>query len=289
VGAPVRVLVVDDEPLARRGLAVLLRADAEVEVAGECGSGPEALAALARAPVDVLFLDVQMPGMDGFEVLRQLPPGRVGAVVFSTAFDHYALRAFEAHALDYLLKPYDDERFAHVLARAKKHVRDGRVQALAHQLAGLLGGLGPTVQPVAAAGHAAPPASAPLAPAALADPPEAERAARPPLARFVLREAGRVSFLPVEQVDYIEAEDYYVEVHAGGRSHLLRQSLRELEGELDPRRFVRIHRSTIVNVERVKELQPLFHGEYRVLLHDGTALKLSRSYRDRLDTLLAVR
>src|SRR5215218_5957146 len=254
----IRTLVVDDERLARQSLHLLLSSDAEVELVGECGRPQEALRLLKQRAVDLLFLDVQMPGMDGFELLEAA--GTDAAVVFVTAFEQHALRAFEVRAVDYLLKPYDDERFAAVLARAKAHVRGQRLQALAQQLAGLV-----------------------AAPAAAAPPPARH------LERLVLRDAGRVTLLPVDQIDWVEADDYYVQVHAGGKSHLLRQSLRELEEGLDPQRFLRIHRSTLVNVARVKSLEPLFHGEYWVVLHDGNRLKLSRSYRDRLDALLAGR
>ncbi|SEL06536.1 two component transcriptional regulator, LytTR family [Stigmatella aurantiaca] len=263
VAAPVRVLVVDDERIARQGLLALLAADAEVQVVGECASGPQAVEALRQHPVDVLFLDVEMAGMDGFQVLRQVGDPLTAAIIFVTAYDTYALKAFEVHALDYLLKPFDDERFARVLARAKAHVRNGRIQTVARQLAGLLGTTAPA--PVAA-----PPPPAPVR----------------YLERLVLKDVGRVAFLDVEKVDWLEAEDYYIQVHAAGQTHLLRQPLRELEAQLDPRRFVRIHRSTIVNVERVKELRPLFHGEYHVILQDGHQLKLSRGYRARLDALL---
>ncbi|ADO76056.1 LytR/AlgR family response regulator transcription factor [Stigmatella aurantiaca] len=265
VSAPIRVLVVDDERIARQSLLSLLAADPEVRVVGECASGPQAVEALRQHPVDVLFLDVEMAGMDGFQVLRQAGPELSAAIIFVTAYDTHALKAFEVHALDYLLKPFDDERFARVLARAKEHVRNGRIQTLARQLAGLLGAAPP------------PPAAAPVTP-----PPEPPRY----LERLVLKDVGRVAFVNVEEVDWLEAEDYYIQVHTAGQTHLIRQSLRELETQLDPRRFVRIHRSTIVNVERVKELRPLFHGEYHVILRDGNQLKLSRSYRARLDALL---
>ena len=255
---PIRALVVDDERLARKSLSVLLSADAEVELVGECGRPQEAVRLLKQRSVDLLFLDVQMPGMDGFELLEAARS--TAAVVFVTAFEQHALRAFEVRAVDYLLKPYDDERFATVLARAKAHVRGQRLQALAQQLAGLVSG--------------------PATPA----PPAARY-----LERLVLRESGRVTLLPVEQIDWIQADDYYVQVHAGGRSHLLRQSLRELEAALDPQHFLRIHRSTLVNVARVKSLEPLFHSEYLVVLANGQRLKLSRSYRERLDALLAGR
>ncbi len=251
--APIRVLVVDDE---------------DVELVGLCATGSQAVETLRRQPVDVLFLDIEMAGMDGFQVLRESGPGRPAAVVFVTAHETYALKAFEVHALDYLLKPFDDERFARVLSRAKEHVRGGRIQLLARQLAGLLGTA---------------PAPAPALPASPPLPPEAPGGY---LERLVLKEVGRVAFLEVEEIDWLGAEDYYVEVHAGQQTHLVRKSLRELESQLDPRRFVRIHRSTIVNVQRVKELRPLFHGEYQVILRDGTSLKLSRGYRERLDALL---
>lgn len=264
VPALIRVLVVDDERAARRGMSALLSADPEVQVVAECANGPEAVTALRQHAVDLVFLDVQMPGMDGFQVLREARPERA-AIVFVTAHDTYALKAFEVHALDYLLKPFDDERFARVLARAKEHVRGGRIQALARQLSGLLG-------PLPAAAPAPSPSPGPRY-----------------LERLAIKKSGHVSFLPIEKVDWLEADDYYVQVHTGGQSHLVRYSLRELEAQLDPRQFLRIHRSTIVNVERVKELQPLFHGEFRVVLHDGTCLKLSRSFRERLDALLGKR
>ncbi len=257
---PIRTLLVDDEPIARKSLQLLLAKDPELELVGECTGGREAIAALRRAPVDLLLLDVEMPGVDGFEVLRAAGPGAAAAVVFVTAFDSYALQAFDAGAVHYLLKPFGDERFARVLARAKQHVRGLRVQGLVRRLGALC---------ESDERHLAVP-----------------RGARY-IERIAVKEGGRVLPIPVEQIDWVEAEDYYVQVHVGARAHLLRQSLRELEAQLDPRRFLRIHRSTLVNLERVKELQPLFHGEYWVLLRDGRRLKLSRSYRDRLEQVLS--
>jgi two-component system, LytTR family, response regulator len=251
---PIRTLVVDDEQLARRNLEVLLAADPEVQWVGECARPRDAVRVLQQQPVDLLFLDVQMPGMDGFQLLETA--GATPAVVFVTAHDSYALKAFEVRAVDYLLKPFDDERFARVLARAKEHVKGARLQAMAQQLASMV-----------------------AAPA----PPEPPRY----LERLAIRDSRRVTLLPVEEVDYIEADDDYVQVHAGGRSHLLRQPLRELEAQLDPRRFLRIHRSTVVNVARIRSLEPLFHREYWVVLLGGQRLKLSRSYRVSLEALLA--
>ncbi len=259
-GERFRTLVVDDEPLARKSLQLLLARDPEIELVGESATGRAAIEALARAPVDLLFLDVQMPGADGFEVLRAAGPSAAAAVVFVTAFDGYAIQAFDVGAAHYLLKPFEDSKFASVLARAKEHVRGVRVQRLARQLTEACG---------------------PSAPAGPAKPAYRERLA--------VKDGGKVTLLPVEQIDWVEAEDDYVEVHVGARSHLIRQPLRELEAELDPRRFVRIHRSMLVNLARVKELEPLFHGEYSVLLTGGQRLKLSRSYRDRLDLLLSGR
>ncbi|MDY7230033.1 LytR/AlgR family response regulator transcription factor [Hyalangium rubrum] len=258
---PIRALVVDDERIARESLCALLAADHEVEVVGQCANGSQAVEALRRQsePVEVVFLDVEMAGKDGFQVLSELGDERTAAVIFVTAYENYALKAFEFRALDYLLKPFDDERFAQVLARAKEHVKGVRVQRAARELAEMLGTSLPAPTP-----------------------PPAPRYVE----RLVLKDMGRMAFLPVGEIDWLEAEDNYIQVHAGAQKHLVRQSLREMEEELDPRRFVRIHRSTIVNVERVKELRPLFHGEYQVTLHDGTSLKLSRGYRERLDALL---
>ncbi|WP_224367608.1 LytR/AlgR family response regulator transcription factor [Hyalangium versicolor] len=261
--APIRILVVDEERLARERLSHRLASDPEVEVVGECVRGSDALQSLLRHPVDVVFLDARTSGLERFQLLREAHATQPGALIFVSEDEAHALKAFELHALDFLLKPFGDERFAQVLARAKEHVRNGRIQSLARQLVGLLNTSPST-------------ASAP--------PPPAPRY----LERLVLKEVGRVAVLPVGEVDWLEAEDYYVQVHSNGDTHLVRQPLRQLETQLDPRQFVRIHRSTIVNARRVKEMRPLFHGEYQVILRDGTCLKLSRSYRERLDALLGM-
>jgi two-component system LytT family response regulator len=235
-----RALVVDDEPPSRSNLTILLRRDPQVEIVGECGSGEEALMAIRNAKPDLVFLDVQMPELDGFDVLEMLGADVPPAVVFVTAYDAYALRAFDAGALDYLLKPFDNARFDVALARAKERVAQSR--------------------------------SVPRARDAIA-----------------VKSIGGVTFLKLAEIDWIEAADYYSRLHVGGKSHLLRRSLAELERELDENLFCRIHRSTIVRIDRVAGLQLNDSGEYDVLLTNGTSHRLSRSYRKRLQQLLDAR
>ena len=255
----IRALVVDDEPAARAAIRALLADDADIDIVGECADGRAALDAIRGEAPDLLFLDIQMPEMDGFTLLRRLDPAEIPVVLFVTAYDQYALRAFEVHALDYLLKPFDDERFREAVAHAKQQVRQGKLGALSGQLAALLEGMG-----------------------------------RPPvvtsngqyLKRLAIKAGGRVTILGVKDIDWIEAEGDYVKIHAGRAWHLLRETMKHLETQFDPARFVRIHRSTIVNVERIKELQPYFRGEYVVILQDGTSLKLSRGYKEHLEAAL---
>lgn len=235
--AKIRTLIVDDEPLARSNLAVLLRADPEIGVVGECGSGEEALGEIRVANPDLLFLDVQMPECDGFDVLELLGRNLPLAIVFVTAYDQYALRAFEAGALDYLLKPFDNARFELALSRAKHRIRLGRDCA-------------------------------------------------PKLERVVIKTAGQISFVKISEIDWIEAADYYACLHVGARSHLLRRSLSDLEEDLDPNAFCRVHRSSIVNLERVRGLKLTPDGEYEVLLDTGTSVRLSRRYRKQLQERL---
>jgi two-component system, LytTR family, response regulator len=265
---PLRVVLVDDEPWARKGLRVLLEPVPGVEIVGEAGNGADAVEVIRDAAPDLVFLDVQMPEMDGFGVLRALGPERTPAVVFVTAYDEHAVRAFDANAVDYLLKPFDDERFHRALDRARARIGDRRVRELASRLATLL-----------AAGGAESPSPAPT-------PLPAEETPAGYADRIVLKNGGRITFLEVASIDWIEAADYVVRLHAGGATHVLREPISDLERRLDPRRFFRIHRSTIVNLASVKEMQPLFHGEYAVIMRDGTRLRLSRSRRDRLQSLL---
>lgn len=262
---PIRVLIVDDEALARATLRVLLAEDPTVTVVGECASAEEAREVLDTLAPDLVFLDVNMAEMDGFELLRDIGPGRAFEVIFVTAHDAHALRAFEVAALDYLLKPFDDDRFAAALARAKAHLQRGHVAELAQRLTAALTALPP----------AAPPPPSLQTPPAAAD-------------RIAVRDGARINLISVNDIDWIGADDYYVQIHAGGKTHLLRESLRSLESRLDPRSFARVHRSTIVNVTRIQEIQPAPNGESLIVLRDGTELRLSRRFRDALHALLGL-
>ena len=261
----IRTLVVDDEPLAREGVRLRLAQDAAFEVVGECANGVEAVDAILDLAPDLVFLDVQMPGLSGFEVLEEVGGEALPTVVFVTAYDQYALRAFEVHALDYVLKPFDDERFAATLQRVRGRVAERRAGRLGERLSGLLGDL-------SSAGLGGGRGEAPA------------RRSFPD--RLVVRDATKIAFVPVAELDWVEADGDYMRLHCAGKSHLVRRTMAQMEQRLDPDRFVRIHRSTIVNLDRVRELRPTFNGEYVVHLHDGTKLKLSRGYRKRLQTLL---
>ncbi len=245
----IRALIVDDEPLAREGLRRLLDEDQEIECVAECGDGPAAVQAVREKLPDLLFLDVQMPEMDGFEVLQSLEESVLPLVIFVTAFEEHAIRAFEVHALDYLLKPLDTQRFREAVERAKAELQDRGKQAAIGRIITMLGSLRPS---------------------------------RHTTDRIMLKSAGKITFLPVEEIEWVEAQGDYVCLHTPGKKHLLREKISVLEEQLSPDRFLRIHRSTIVNVNRVKEMQPLYHGDYAVLLYDGTRLTLSRSFRDRV-------
>jgi two-component system, LytTR family, response regulator len=246
----VRALIVDDEPLARERIRALLAEEADVVVAGECANGDEAAAALRQRAADLVFLDVQMPGRNAFDVIRDVGPAHMPAVVFVTAYDQYAIQAFEVHAVDYLLKPFGAERFRDALQRARARVRD---RERGSRLAPLLD----------------------------------ELAARPaPPERLEVRSSARITFVRVDDVDYAEACGNYVLLHCGAERHLMRETMQALEARLDPRRFVRIHRSTVVNLDRVRELEPLFHGDFLVRLRDGTELTLSRTYRESVERVL---
>jgi two-component system LytT family response regulator len=231
----IRALLVDDEPLARSNLKILLQEDPDIESIAEAGSGAEAVAAIRRTRPDLVFLDVQMPECGGFQVLEILKAdGALPVIVFVTAYDEYALRAFDAGALDYLLKPFDDPRFALALQRAKERL--------------------------------------------------AARDPAPEIARLTVRSAGQEVYVRIPDIDCVQAADYYVCLHVGLKSHLLRRSMAELERELDPHIFCRIHRSTIVNLRRVRALRVDSAGEYEVILEGGQELRLSRRFRKDLQS-----
>src|SRR5919202_5517193 len=250
----IRTLIVDDEPPARTRLRTLLAAEDDIEIVGECSDGPEALEVIARRAPQLVFLDVQMPEMDGFELLRALDPSQLPVIIFVTAYDGYALRAFEVHALDYLLKPFDRERLRVALARARAQLTHDGLTALDSRLLALLGEL---------------------------------KAERRSVERFAVKSGPRVLLVRVADIDWIEAAGNYVRLHVRAESHLLRESMKNIEAKLPPNMFLRIHRSAIVNIDRIRELQPWFHGEYVVILRDGTRLIASRAFCGRLHELLS--
>lgn len=251
----IRILVVDDELLARDHVRLLLQQETDVEVVGECRDGDEAVSAIQQHSPDLVFLDVQMPGCDGFDVIRKVGLDRMPIVVFVTAYDEYALQAFDVHALDYLLKPFGRDRFQQTLRRAREALERRRAGDVGRRLLALVHAV---KQP---------------------EPPEVER--------LVVKASGRVFFLRTDDIDWIEAAGNYVRLHLGSASHLFRETMNRMESRLDPGRFARIHRSRIVNTERIKEMQPWFNGDYQVILRDGTKLTLSRGYRDRVQRKLA--
>lgn len=242
-----RAVIVDDEELARAFLRELLRAHPDIEIAAECANGYEAVKAVSEAPPDLLFLDVQMPKLDGFEVLELIDPGP--AVIFVTAYDQYAMRAFDAHAVDYLLKPFTAERFERALERAKARLGEHRL-------------------------------------------PTEVAAARPPAERpqrIVVKDGPRVHVIPLDKLEYAEAQDDYVALHSGGKSYLKQQPIASLEASLDPARFIRIHRSAIVNLERVARIEPYGKESRIAVLQDGTRLPVSRSGYARLMEAMGTR
>ena len=253
----IATIIVDDEPAARRGVSLLLERDPHIEIVGEAASGPDAVDLIVQRKPALAFLDVQMPGCDGFEVLAKVGLESAPVVVFVTAYDEHALRAFEVNAVDYLLKPYDDARFAAALQRAKDAVRrrqTEQVDARLHELLSYLQAAGTPTSHVSE--------------------------------RILVKSSGEIFFLKAEEIDWIEAEGDYMKFHVGGKTHLMRETMARLEAKLDPKQFIRIHRSTIVNVDRMRKLSPSFAGEYAVVLHDGTKLKLSRGYHERIAALL---
>jgi two-component system LytT family response regulator len=246
-------MVVDDEPVARERIVGLLQQEKDIELVGECADGHQAVNAIQQQHPDLVFLDVQMPACDGFGVIQQVGADQMPAVVFVTAYDEYALRAFEVHAIDYLLKPFGRDRFQQTLQHAREHLERRRAGDLGRRLLALVQDLKPEPQK---------------------------------LDRLVVKSGGRVFFLRTDDIDWIEAAGNYVRLHLGEESHLFRETMNNMEGRLDAHRFVRIHRSRIVNTDRIKELQPWFNGEYVVVLQNGARLTLSRGYREKLQERL---
>ena len=247
-----RTIIVDDEPLARERLRVLLAEEPDVEVVGECGDGCQAVVAIEELKPDLVFLDVQVPNLDGFAILESVGADRIPAIVFVTAYDHYAIRAFDVRAVDYIHKPFGKERLHKALAHAREQITRGKSADISGQLVALL---------------------------------EEIRPQKTYLKRIMVKSGGRLYFLRTADIDWVEAAGNYVRLHVGTEAHLLRETMNGLETKLDPERFLRIHRSTIVNIERIKELQPWFHGDYVVILRDDQQLTMSAGYREKLDEL----
>jgi two-component system, LytTR family, response regulator len=247
-----RALIVDDEPISRRRLRRLLLLEPDCEIAAECENGREAVAALEREPVDILFLDVQMPEMDGFQVVHALARSHP-LIIFTSAYDEYALKAFEVHAFDYLLKPFDRRRFRESVQRARMQIAQARPAISDDRILTLF---------------------------------EAFAHARNTPDRIAVRSNGRVIFLRLGEIEWVEAADNYVCLHCGRETHILRETMSDLEARLDPSRFIRVHRSAIVNLECIKELQPWFRGDYKVVLNDGTELTLTKNHREKLESRL---
>ena len=244
----VRALIVDDEPLSRERVRMLLAAHPEIRVVGECADGSEAVSAIHELDPDLVFLDIQMPEMDGFEVLQQLGATRMPAVIFVTAYDAYAIRAFEVNAVDYLLKPVDPQRFATAVERVTRERPDDVVERVLSVV---------------------------------------ESIKRPRYrSRFVVRDARGAFFLPAEAITWLEAADNYVRIHTGDAQYLLRETLKHIEASLDPERFVRVHRSAMVNLEKIARVEPWARGEYAIVLRDGTRLTSSRAYGGAFRALL---
>ncbi len=249
-GSVIRVCVIDDEPIACRKILGLLKDDPQIEIIQVCRNGEEASEAIRNVQPDLIFLDVQMPHMDGFEVLESIKgTARMPHVIFVTAYDRYAIRAFEVHAIDYLLKPFDKKRFAEALKRAKAQILQKSERSYDHDLAALL-------QEIRTQSHG--------------------------LERLVIQ--NRV--VKTDEIDWIEAQGKYALIHTRQESHLVREGLSGFEAQLNPKKFLRIHKSTIVNIQRIEHVQPLFHGDYRIILRNGTALTVTRRYRRKLNELI---
>jgi len=250
---PLRTIIVDDERLARQKVRTMLASHPDIELIGECRNGAEAVETIRAERPQLVFLDVQMPGLDGFDVLRQVGAESVPSVIFVTAHDQYAVKAFEVHAIDYLLKPFDRGRFEVSLARARRELQQGDHHACAEKIAALIRDLS---------------------------------GSHPHADRLMVRGEGRIYFVRTEDIDWIEGADNYARLHVKRDGHLIRETLSSLEARLDPRKFIRVHRSAIVNVDRIAEIKTLFHGEQTIVLRDATEIPFGRKFRHRLDGLL---
>jgi two-component system LytT family response regulator len=262
----IRTLIVDDEPLAREGIRLLLQKETDISIVGECGNGMQAVQTLQTTQIDLLFLDIQMPEMDGFEVLSYIPHNRMPLVVFVTAYDQFALKAFKVHALDYLLKPYSDREFYDVLHHAKEFLKMKSLEPITARLQTLLHDISTHVHP-----------------------PETGKEFKTQnefLNRIAVTLKGNIIPIPVDEIIWFEAADYYVNIHTQTKSYLLRETLSNLEEKLDPDVFIRIHRSAIVRISTIKEIRPFFEGESFVLLHNGTKLKLGKTYKQKLKAFM---
>ena len=244
----IRTLIVDDEPLARERVKRFLKDERDIEIIGECGNGSDAIKAINEKEPELVFLDIQMPEKNGFDVIKSISGSHLPTIVFVTAYDQYALQAFEVHALDYLLKPFNRERFHRAVSRAKEQIEGQHRGELDERLVSLITSITPE---------------------------------KKYLERLVVKSVGRVFFLKTEEIDWIEASGNYLKLHVGRDSHMIRETMNSIEAKLDPSQFMRIHRSTIVNIDRIKELHPMFSGDYSAILRDGTELALSRNYRER--------
>lgn len=269
VSKPIRVIVVDDEPIVRTGIRKLLAEEKDVTLVAECPDGKAAIEAIKKKSPDIVFLDVQMPEVDGFHVIKSLNPKKLPIIIFITAYDRYAVKAFELHALDYLLKPFGDERFKQALERARSSLGLKNQVDLNSRMFKMLESLRENQETLEEATQL------------LKGQKETAY-----LNHIAIKSSGKISIIKIEEIHWIESADNYVRIHVHGGVHLLREKISDLERSLDPTKFVRIHRSAIVNIDRIKELKPLFHGDYLVVLHDATQLNLSRNYRDRLSKVL---
>ncbi len=267
----IRALIVDDESLAREALLVMLGDDPEMEVIAECRNGREAVTVIREQSPDVVFLDIQMPEMDGFQVVEEIGVKQMPVTVFVTAYDKHALRAFEAHALDYLLKPFDYDRFESALQRAKTFVRQQKLGEISESLFDMLQDMKLRTGESPSDTDNRKPVNA---------------LQKEPIDRVVIKSGGRIYFLKIDEIDWIEGAGDYLSLHSGSQTHLIRETMGNFHAKLDSQKFLRIHRSTIVNFERIKDIQPLFKGEYVITLTSGKRLKSSRGYRHELQPLL---